>query len=334
MMGRVEHFVDDDAGYLDWLARHPDGFVINTGRTPSAAYVMLHRADCSTINGRPARGATFTGDYSKVCGDRDELEDFAGQLGRKAQQCGQCQPGGPLRRTSAGGKYEPLRDHLAGCAGSRVRMTFTELEQLVGRLPDSARRHRAWWGNNGSNVEARAWLDAGWLVDSVNQAAGEVIFMRDAQAQARATIRPAPRQRSPYVHPLAGASIAARAQELGLDCGKLVKLIAELNDNYSRGNAYGAHALLRALLDHIPPLLGCADFKAAASTYAWGRTDRSYARRLQDFKLQADDAMHRQISKTADCLDIDDMPPKIWLNRILDECGHPQHGRPARAAPD
>lgn len=38
---------------------------------------------------------------------------------------------------------------------------------------------------------------------------------------------------------------AARAGELGLDSGKLVRLVAELNDNYSRGNAYAAHALLR-----------------------------------------------------------------------------------------
>jgi hypothetical protein len=27
-------------------------------------------------------------------------------------------------------------------------MTFAEVEELVGRLPDSARLHRAWWSNN------------------------------------------------------------------------------------------------------------------------------------------------------------------------------------------
>jgi hypothetical protein len=78
--------------------------------------------------------------------------------------------------------------------------------------------------------------------------------------------------------------------------------------------------LLRAILDHIPPLLGCADFRAAANNYSWSRTDRSYARRLLDFKLQADDALHRQIPKRTDQLGIDDMPPKVWVNRILQEC--------------
>jgi hypothetical protein len=69
-MGGMRHFVDDDAGYLAWLAGHPADFVINTGRSPSAAYLMLHRASCRTISGTPARGSTFTGDYTKICGDR------------------------------------------------------------------------------------------------------------------------------------------------------------------------------------------------------------------------------------------------------------------------
>ena len=123
-----------------------------------------------------------------------------------------------------------------------------------------------------------------------------------------------------YIDPQVSASLAARAEAIGLDPGKLTRLVAELNDNYSRGNAYAAHALLRAVLDHIPPLLGCADFKAAANNYSWSRTDRGYARRLLDFKLQADDALHRQISKRTDQLGIDDMPPKVWVNRILQEC--------------
>jgi hypothetical protein len=46
----------------------------------------------------------------------------------------------------------------------------------------------------------------------------------------------------------------------------------------------------------------------------------NYARRLLDFKLQADDALHRQISKRADRLGIDDLPPKVWVNTIFQEC--------------
>lgn len=43
-------------------------------------------------------------------------------------------------------------------------------------------------------------------------------------------------------------------------------------------------------------------------------------RRLLDFKLQADDALHRQISVKPDLLTMDDMPPRTWVNRLLQEC--------------
>jgi hypothetical protein len=326
----MERFTDDDQGYLGWLARHPDGYVINTGRAPTAAYLMLHRAACGTIRGTPARGTTFTGDYVKVCGERVELEAFARRLGGEPKPCGLClaQPGQPGRLVPAGGKYRPLRDYLGGCAGSTARMTFAELEALVGVLPDSARRHRAWWGNNDATSEARAWLDAGWRVESVNQAAGEVVFTRGTAARAGNGRPSAPEASAAYVDAEVSTAMTARAQARGLDCGKLVCLVAELNDNYRRGNAYAAHALLRAVLDHIPPLLGCADFKAAAGGYPWSRTDRSYARRLLDFKLQANDALHRPISRRSGGLAIDDMPPRLWINKILQECADPQHAGP------
>jgi hypothetical protein len=159
-----------------WPAEHPEGLVVNSYRSPSAGYLMLHRAGCATISGDPARGLTFTGgEYSKVCGSRDELGDFAGQLGGEATPCGLClgqQQRSPGGRAPDGGKYGPLRTHLAGQAGSRVQMSFAQIENLVGRLPDSARLHRAWW-SNGSNVGARAWPVSGWRVDSVDQAAGQ-----------------------------------------------------------------------------------------------------------------------------------------------------------------
>jgi hypothetical protein len=296
--------------------------VVNTYRTPSAAYLMLHRASCSSISGEPARGLTFTGgEYIKVCGGREEAEDFASKLAGQARPCGMClrdEQSSPGGRAREGGKYGLLRDHLEGEPGSRAYMSFAEIENLAGRLPDSARLHRAWWSNgSGSGTQSRAWREAGWRVDSVDQAAGQVIFARGSTDHAR---RPAAGQPGPYIDPAVAASLAASAAGLGFDAAKLTRLIGELNDNYSRGNAYAAHALLRALLDHIPPLLGCTDFKAAASSHPWGRTDRSYARKLADFKFQADDALHRQISARTDLLGMDDMPPRVWVNRILQEC--------------
>ena len=123
-----------------------------------------------------------------------------------------------------------------------------------------------------------------------------------------------------YLDPRVTASIQALPQTRGFDHTKLLSLMAELDDNFARGNAYAAHALLRAILDHIPPLLGCTSFTAVTSNYPWTRTDKGYVRRLLDFRLQADDVLHRQISRRPDLLSLEDMPPRACLNRLLQEC--------------
>jgi hypothetical protein len=114
--------------------------------------------------------------------------------------------------------------------------------------------------------------------------------------------------------------LEAKANGGRFDCAKLIKLIGELNCNFNNGNVYSAHALLRAVLDHIPPILGCVDFKTVANNYSWGRTDRSYMRRLREFRDQADDALHRQISVKPDMLSMDDMPSRAAVRRLLQEC--------------
>lgn len=38
------HWKDNDAGYEQWLAEHPDGFMANLNRQPHARYFRIHRA--------------------------------------------------------------------------------------------------------------------------------------------------------------------------------------------------------------------------------------------------------------------------------------------------
>lgn len=64
-------------------------------------------------------------------------------------------------------KYDPLAAHL-GLASRPCRMTFAAIEELVGDLPTSARKHRAWWANDRSHVQAVAWLGVGRVVDAVD----------------------------------------------------------------------------------------------------------------------------------------------------------------------
>jgi hypothetical protein len=116
----------------------------------------------------------------------------------------------------------------------------------------------------------------------------------------------------------------------GLSADKLTALLLELNDNYSRGNAYACHSLLRAILDHVPPLFGYQSFGEVANSFPWGRTDKQYMRRLVDFRLQAHDALHRQISAQNAHLTTDDLPPSVWLRRLLAGCV----GSTSRSIPD
>ena len=130
-------------------------------------------------------------------------------------------------------------------------------------------------------------------------------------------IAPAP---SPYVNVQVVDAIRTKQGHSTFEVTKLLGLIDELNDNYTRQNSYAAHALMRAILDHVPPILGCTDFAAVANNYPWGRTDKRYMKKLADFRDQADDALHRQISQKRDVLDFDDMPPSVYVDRLLQEC--------------
>ena len=74
-------FVDDEAGYLQWLDAHPQGFVVNTNRAPNSRYLKLHRTACKHI-GRDGQGNYTRGSYIKMCSeDSTELRRLADKIG-------------------------------------------------------------------------------------------------------------------------------------------------------------------------------------------------------------------------------------------------------------
>jgi hypothetical protein len=129
-----------------------------------------------------------------------------------------------------------------------------------------------------------------------------------------------PHATAPYVNSKILEAIRAKQGQSAFDVTKLLSLIEELNDNYACGNTYASHALLRAILDHIPPVFSCTKFSEFVNNYSWGRTDERYIKRLVAFRDQADDALHRQISAKHDVLDFDDMPASVCVDRLLQEC--------------
>jgi hypothetical protein len=67
--------------------------------------------------------------------------------------------------------------------------------------------------------------------------------------------------------------------------------------------------------------LGCmAKAMAINVNYPWSQTDKRYIKRLAGFRTQADDVLHRPISKTPDLLTIENMPQRVAVNRLLQKC--------------
>jgi len=208
-----------------------------------------------------------------------------------------------------GGRAIPIDD--------LTKIRINRAEQPSAELRPSVRAER-------SGQELRTPVSEDWLIARKGEDVTDRFITEPPGSSAVPSVAVLPvvlpRGVAPYVDEKLAAAIRAKDEASQLDCAKLLQLIDELNDNYARENAYAAHALLRAILDHIPPILGYADFVEVANNYQWPRTDRKYIKRLLDFKLQGDDVLHRQISDKADLLGMDDLPPRVWPNRLLQEC--------------
>jgi hypothetical protein len=91
-MRSIIQFRDDDRGYLAWTAAHPGGYVLNIERSLNPSDARLHRADCHTINGQPARGKTWTGPYVKICSaSAPDMNDWIRtHLPSQVRRCGTC----------------------------------------------------------------------------------------------------------------------------------------------------------------------------------------------------------------------------------------------------
>ena len=81
-------------------------------------------------------------------------------------------------------KYEPLTAFLQAKQGRDVRISFSEIEALIGqKLPAKSKANRAWWSNNASNsVMTKAWLAAGYNSAQVDIAGEKLSFVRNEQS--------------------------------------------------------------------------------------------------------------------------------------------------------
>ena len=78
------------------------------------------------------------------------------------------------------GKYEKLGGYLGSSDNKLIKLTFREVENMLGfRLPKSAFKHRPWWANDDSHVQAMdGWIRAGYNTESVSLDNEVVTFVR------------------------------------------------------------------------------------------------------------------------------------------------------------
>jgi hypothetical protein len=80
-------------------------------------------------------------------------------------------------------KYAPLYQYLLEFQSDSqdITLDFNKIEEIINeKLPPSAYKYRAWWSNekHGVHVSAKAWMTAGWKVETVNQKEKWVRFCR------------------------------------------------------------------------------------------------------------------------------------------------------------
>ncbi len=88
-----------------------------------------------------------------------------------------------LRKVVERGKYAPLYRSLRMRSGRRWRVSFTEIEAVLGfTLPESARLHRPWWSNQRNRrgyAHSLAWQLAGWRTAAVDLEHESLVFERE-----------------------------------------------------------------------------------------------------------------------------------------------------------
>ena len=76
-------------------------------------------------------------------------------------------------------KYRFLTDYLRESDQSRVKLSYDEIEEILGfKLPDSAAAHRTFWANTTSHSIALSWLNANYSVAEANLDEKYIVFER------------------------------------------------------------------------------------------------------------------------------------------------------------
>lgn len=107
------------------------------------------------------------------------------------------------------------------------------------------------------------------------------------------------------------------------DLTKLIALLEEVNSSYKLGNYYSCIFILRAILDHIPPVFSQNNIQGLVNNYPWSNskhaTMRKKMEKLLDFYNTGHIKIHTPISKKKQYVDSADLPESSNFNLLLEE---------------
>ncbi len=143
-----------------------------------------------------------------------------------------------------GSKYYPLFAALQQVGGEPVNLSFAQIELLLKtNLPGSARTRVGWWSNRSKGaVQAAAWMDAGYHVQSVDLEAETVRF---AKAQLTYVV-----EKSGGTVLWNSGMIKALRQHMALSQGELAEELGVRQQTVSEWET-GAYAPSRASSKHL-----------------------------------------------------------------------------------
>ena len=85
------------------------------------------------------------------------------------------------------------------------------------------------------------------------------------------------------------------------DLKKLIRLCEELNSAYSQHNFYATGMLVRAIIDHVPPIFGFGNFEGVVNHYTSEKCEKSFKKlmgNLNSFRNISDSFLHSQVRKS------------------------------------
>lgn len=125
--------------------------------------------------------------------------------------------------------------------------------------------------------------------------------------------------RKNYINPKIISDFKAKKNKFNYR--KLVGILEGLNRSYSQDDAYSCSQLVKALVNHVPPLLGeYRTFASAASEFSWEKAHLPYINSIKAYMDEANDVTHTVISAVEDQASMDTLPNKHHINTLLAVC--------------